>query len=696
MDTKDPGFTGRTSQDGLASAISDNPTETIDLRMLFPSDAALLGSGDQVSGSESNFTKLLSALSLPTLLISRSHAIRFANSAFMRITSNRFSVNSAMFSSLFPNPLEARQAQILLEKVFKERKPEIREKVLQIHRTRIWARLHLLTVRIEDEPMVLVQIENMTAQKQLLTVQKYKKLVNVFPMGVVELATPLPVQCNLPVETLLAAILDSRVVDGNNEFANMYKRRSINELKGVRLGMIFPSKGKSKALYERWIAAGFPIRSFETRETMLAGGVHYFENTLIGNVSDGLLYGFWWLKKDVTEKKRTEEEIIKAQKIDSLGILAGGIAHDFNNLLTGILGNITLAQKFLDQEDKAYERLDAAAKASLRAQDLTRQLLTFSRGGAPIKKIASISELLRDSVAFALRGSNVNCEFHFADELWPIEIDEGQIHQVVNNLVINAVQAMPEGGTLEVRAVNMVVSKTQGLPLGAGRYVKISVTDDGPGIPQEHMGKIFDPYFTTKKKGSGLGLATCYSVIKKHDGYINAKSEVGTGTSFFFYLPALVKFSAAKDSEEECRPPAKGRILVMEDEELVRDLASELLRVLGYEAGFAKDGTETIAVYENALRSGRPFDAVIMDLTIPGGMGGKETILRLLRIDPAVKAIVSSGYSNDPVMAEHEFHGFKGVLPKPYNGDDLSSVLKQVLGCSDEQAVLHRTSCEVQ
>ncbi|AFM27468.1 hybrid sensor histidine kinase/response regulator [Desulfomonile tiedjei] len=656
----------------------DSPTDTIDLKMIFPCPAC-----EEMDSAwkheKSAFIKLLSALSVPTLLISRSHAIKFANPAFAKLTNGRLHTKNLTFSSLFSNPLDARQAQLLLEKVFNERKQEIREKVLQIHRTRIWARIHLLTVRNDDEELVLVQIENLTAQKELLTVQKYKKLVNVFPLGIVELATPSPLSCGLSTDVLLKSILNSRVVDGNNEFAHMYQRRDFKELKGVRLDMIFPSRGKSKSLYQKWIAAGFPVRSFETRETMLMGGIHYFENTLIGNINNGLLYGFWWLKKDISEKKRNEEEIIKAQKIDSLGILAGGIAHDFNNLLTGILGNITLAQKLIDPDHTSHKRLDYAAKASVRAQDLTRQLLTFSRGGAPIKKPTCVPELLQESVGFALRGSNVDCEFYLPLDVWSVEVDEGQINQVVNNIVINAVQAMPDGGTMQVRAMNTVVSDGQGLPLKSGKYVKISIVDEGTGIPEEHIDKIFDPYFTTKKRGSGLGLATCYSVIKKHDGYINVKSEVGAGTTFDLYLPVSGRVSETNSEDEKSVKNTKGKILIMDDEELIRDLAIQILMVAGYEVVPAKDGTEAIAIFENALRSGQPFAAVIMDLTIPGGMGGKETIRRLLRIDPQVKAIVSSGYSNDPVMAEFAFYGFKGVLEKPYNAEELSKALNAVL-----------------
>ena len=249
MDNKDQGM-GDSSGDVRQFVVdNDHPTETINLKMLFPSETTIYAADDLGTADRSDLSKLLSALSVPTLLISRSHAIKFANPAFKRISDSHFNTTSAMFSSLFPNPMEARQAQLLLEKVFKERKPEIRETVLQIHRTRIWARLHLLTVRIEDQPMVLLQIENLTAQKQLLTVQKYKKLVNIFPMGIVELATPRPLKLTLSVDTLLTAILDSRVVDGNNEFANMYKRRGITDLKGVRLGMLFPSKGGGQWLY---------------------------------------------------------------------------------------------------------------------------------------------------------------------------------------------------------------------------------------------------------------------------------------------------------------------------------------------------------------------------------------------------------------------------------------------------------------
>ncbi len=395
----------------------------------------------------------------------------------------------------------------------------------------------------------------------------------------------------------------------------------------------------------------------------------------------GNVIGVVLVFRDITERQRMEEELQKAQKLESLGILAGGIAHDFNNVLTGILGNIMLAKAHTKPEHKVYERLTEAEKACLRAKDLSQQLLTFSRGGAPIKKIASVRELLRDAVPFALSGSNVRCEFTVTDDLWPVEIDTGQIGQVINNLIINANQAMPEGGIIKVRAENMVTDAGQALPLKEGRYVKISIEDHGIGITKKHLPKIFDPYFTTKGKGKGLGLSVAYSIVKKHNGYIDVESKLGVGTTFFIYLPASEHSPAIKEKEKEMNRIFKGmgRILMMDDEEIIRDVAGEILRHMGYSVEFAKDGVEAIELYKIAKESGEPFDAVIMDLTVPGGMGGKEAIGKLLEIDPAVKAIVSSGYSNDPVMANFRRYGFRDVVAKPYRIKELGETLHGLL-----------------
>ncbi len=382
---------------------------------------------------------------------------------------------------------------------------------------------------------------------------------------------------------------------------------------------------------------------------------------------------------DITEKKRLEQELLKAQKLESLGVLAGGIAHDFNNFLSGIMGNISLAKLGADQGEDITEALDEALRVTSRASALTRQLLVFSKGGSPVKKTASISEMLRDSTVFALRGSKVKCEFSIAEDLWPVRVDLGQFSQVIHNLVLNAVQAMPQGGTIRLHARNATLEALSGLPLEAGRYVKVSMQDEGLGIPQEHLSKIFDPYFTTKHKGSGLGLTMTYTTIQAHDGHIAVDSEMGKGTTFHIYMPASSEKLVESADRAARLKKGKGKILVMDDEEAIRNVTEKILMELGYEARCASDGAEAIALYQDAARSGRPFDAVIMDLTIPGGMGGKEAIQHLLRVDPQVTAIVSSGYSNDPIMSDFEKYGFRGVATKPYRIEKLSWVLHDVL-----------------
>lgn len=382
--------------------------------------------------------------------------------------------------------------------------------------------------------------------------------------------------------------------------------------------------------------------------------------------------------RDITERKKLEEEILKSQKLESLGVLAGGIAHDFNNLLTSVLGNISLAKALAGDNDNIARRLEDAEKATLRAGDLTRQLLTFSRGGAPVKKSVSMRQILSDSASFALRGSNVRCELQIPDNLFPVEADPGQISQVVNNLIINADQAMPDGGIILVTAENALVGPGELPTIPAGNYVKLSVRDGGCGIPEANLDKIFDPYFTTKPKGTGLGLATVYSIIRKHGGLITVDSTLGKGTTFHVYLPASDSEAGPEGSPAQHVTKGTGRILVMDDEEVIREVACEILGHLGYEAVSCRNGEEALNIYEKAMGAS-PFTAVLMDLTIPGGMGGKETMKRLLQIDPGVKGIVSSGYSNDPVLANYREYGFHGVVMKPYDIAELGNVLHQVL-----------------
>ncbi|MFC1965885.1 ATP-binding protein [Chloroflexota bacterium] len=395
----------------------------------------------------------------------------------------------------------------------------------------------------------------------------------------------------------------------------------------------------------------------------------------------GNLFGVILVFRDISEIRKLEEELQKIDKLESVGTLAGGIAHDFNNILTGIMGNIGLAKRHIESGSKAEERLIEAEKASYRARDLTQQLLTFARGGAPIKKIASIKELVEDSTLFALRGSNVRPQFSLPDDLWPVEVDEGQINQAITNIVINADEAMPEGGDLHIGVKNTVIKRRGAIPLTRGDYVQITFKDNGVGVSKDILDKIFNPYFTTKQKGSGLGLATTYSIIRNHEGHITVESTPTTGTTFYVYLPAIQKPLPPEEKEalEETRVTDTGRILVMDDEEIIREMLSKMLSSAGYEVEVTEDGAEAIEHYIKAKGSGKPFDAVILDLTIPGGMGGKVTMERLLEIDPNVKAIVSSGYSTNPIMSEYKKYGFSGIATKPYRVEELEKTLRSIL-----------------
>lgn len=384
--------------------------------------------------------------------------------------------------------------------------------------------------------------------------------------------------------------------------------------------------------------------------------------------------------QDITERKRTEAELLKAQKLESIGALAGGIAHDFNNILLGVLGNVTIAKNYLPEGDRVFRLLTEVEKAADRAKNLTRQLLTFSKGGEPVKEVAPIAALVQDSAALVLRESSAGASFDVPPDLWMVEMDEGQMSQVINNIVLNAEQAMEGKGVIGISLKNITVTPDDGLPAPAGDFVRITVKDSGPGIPKNHINRIFDPFFTTKQKASGLGLAVSYSIVKKHNGFIQVSSVQGEGSVFEVYLPAARRAAdSAKDASVTVAAKAAGAVLVMDDEEIVRDVSGEMLSILGCKAVFARDGEEAVELYRKALKEGRPFAAVILDLTIPGGMGGLETVKRLLDIDPDVKAIVSSGYSKDPIMSDFRKYGFSGVIAKPYRVAEFSKAVKGVL-----------------
>jgi PAS domain S-box-containing protein len=389
--------------------------------------------------------------------------------------------------------------------------------------------------------------------------------------------------------------------------------------------------------------------------------------------------------RDVTEQIRTEKELLKVQKLESVGVLAGGIAHDFNNILAAILGNINLALFDKGLKDETKNLLAAAEKASLRAKDLTGQLLTFSKGGEPVKEMASLENVIKDSASFVLHGDKVACHYTIPENLWMVDIDKGQISQVIQNLVVNASQAMREGGKIQITCENIHVSGDS-LPFESGTFakdrgcgaVKISIRDNGTGIPAGVLEKIFDPYFSTKKKGSGLGLAITHSIISKHGGHIAAESKPGNGSTFTIYLPATEERVEKQPEVSDVKKSAKSvKILVMDDEELLRSISESMLLHLGHQVVSAADGKEAIKLYRQAM-STEPFDLVIMDLTIPGGMGGKEAVGEILNLDPKAKVVVSSGYSNDPVMANFRNYGFSAAMVKPFQLSDMTKVTNEI------------------
>jgi two-component system cell cycle sensor histidine kinase/response regulator CckA len=384
--------------------------------------------------------------------------------------------------------------------------------------------------------------------------------------------------------------------------------------------------------------------------------------------------------RDISERKKTETERLTTSKLESLGTLAGGIAHDLNNILTVISGNIGLAQLEAPADSGSLLGfLSKAGQAAQHAAHLSSQLLTFSKGGAPLKKVVSIGELLERSAEFALYGSNLRADLDIAVDLWKAEVDAGQIEQVVNALLINAREAMPSGGTVRVRARNVVVEEDSNPSLSAGGYLKISIADRGSGIPEELRAKIFDPYFTTKPTGTGLGLAISYSVVKKHGGHLLLENSSPEGSTFAFYLRASDRATSAAEARASARPFYYNhqRILVMDDEAAIRELTSQLLGTLGYEVTAVPDGLEAVRTYERALRHGEHFQAVILDATVRGGMGGVATIERLRTMDPKVNAIICSGYSDEAALSEFLAFGFRGALPKPFTRSELADALQR-------------------
>jgi PAS domain S-box-containing protein len=419
------------------------------------------------------------------------------------------------------------------------------------------------------------------------------------------------------------------------------------------------------------------------------GTYSWMEATASNHLDNSLIRGVVTISRDISKRKQLEDEqieldrkVMHLQKLESLGVLAGGIAHDFNNLLTGIIGNISYACKFIDESSMARVVLQNAEKAASRASELSNQLLTFAKGGQPIKKVASIKLILEEVTAFVLRGTNVSCCIEIPEDILSVYVDDGQINQALNNIIINASQAMPGGGVIIVCAENITIDHTNIMSLQQGDYIKVTIADTGCGISSDDLNRIFDPYFTTKAGGSGLGLATSHSIITKHGGYIMVHSAVGIGTTFEMLLPACdndLNHEAALLTHQKVSAGNGLSVLIMDDEELIRDITQNILSDLGYHVQTCINGREAIALYKEAKNIENPYSAVIMDLTIPGGIGGREAAQQILALDQNARMIVSSGYSSDPVMAEYAAFGFSAILMKPYTSEELLRVLNAVL-----------------
>jgi PAS domain S-box-containing protein len=473
--------------------------------------------------------------------------------------------------------------------------------------------------------------------------------------------------------------VDYRFLEVNPAFERLAGRRR-DFLIGRTLSEVFPD------LEERWLSCLATVATTgvpATLEHHAAGSDRYFEVQVYSPIKGQVAA----LYSDVSERRKLQMERENNERLESLGVLAGGIAHDFNNILMAIAGNISLARMQIDENQTVDARLEDSEKAVAKAAALTRQLLTFARGGEPVKKSLATAALICEAASLFLSGGNCKANLELPEDLWCLYADAGQVHQSLNNLILNAVQAMPGGGMLSIAASNQTVEAADASGLAPGRYVKIVIADQGCGIAPELVPKIFDPYFTTKPTGSGLGLASVFSIVKRHHGAISVTSPPGGGASFALLLPA-----SECDSDEGAREPARPReqsapsgrkVLVMDDEEMIRSLAGMMLTRLGYRPTVCCDGAEAVSLYREGWAGGEPYAAVILDMTVPGGMGGKEAAQLVRSIDPDAVLVISSGYSADPFLDEQQDFQVNGTVAKPYNMQQLSEELTRVLGTGE-------------
>jgi len=536
------------------------------------------------------------------------------------------------------------------------------------HGAKIEGILATRLIRFQGQPAVLGIVTDITDRKATekaleASEQMYRALIRTSP------------------DSILVTSPEGTITEVSLQTVHQFGFGSPRELAGRDLRSLV-APGARKTL-ERALAKALEHGSYRNLELLLvrADGSTFPGEANVSVVRDArrspnaLIFAV----RDIAQRRQLEADLARIERLESLGVLAGGIAHDFNNILTAISTNISMVQMFGNPDEETAKMLADAEAAAARAKSLTQQLLTFSKGGLPVKKPISLARALVETAEFTLSGSNVICRYDIPDDLLAVEADEGQICQMIQNLIINADQAMPEGGTIRIRARNMVQRDSEDALIREGAYVRISIADEGTGIPARHLNRIFDPFFTTKQKGSGLGLSTTFSIVNNHAGHIHVSSEPGQGTTFTVTLPATDR-PVEPDAERAAVPSSPGgRILVIDDDEMVRASACKTLRQLGYDTEWAPDGASGIRAYAEAVEAGAPFDAVLMDVTIPGGMGGREAVAELLRKHPDARAIVSSGYSNDPVMASFREHGFQGVIQKPYKIQELGAVVGKVI-----------------
>ncbi len=664
-------------------------TETIELGTLQgQQNGAIGGSHVHVRIEKEEFAKLFQALPIPVFLLDTNGLIVFLNQACTKISQDYASFLGKSFPHLFYRGPGRREVKKVMSEVLLTRRVKRVKTTLGISRRVLWVRFHFRPLRMSDQRYLLVLAEDLTSEKiKLLMNRKHQQALQE------EIAQRIEAEKKIRrSESKYRLLFDKAPVgivtlDRNNRilFANakageilglaphnLSKRLFTSFVHEEDRGLV--AEANTTATTEGLEAVPYAIR--------IEGGFDKVKWVQINSVNakwDGRPATLIFME-DITKRRELENEFLKMQKLESLGLLAGGIAHDFNNILTAILGNISLGINSLKNIDRTISVLTNAQRACVRAEGLTQQLLTFSKGGVPIKKVLALNSIITESCEFAFRGSNVSCQVSIADDLYPAEVDPAQITQVINNLAINANQAMSEGGKVIVQADNIHVAESHGLPVKPGPYVRIRVIDHGRGIPDDVLPHIFDPYFTTKDLGSGLGLTSAYSIVKNHGGAITVSSQPGVGSEFSIYLPASAHKPEPAEYLDDSPVRGSGRILVMDDEEVLRTLTKDALEQLGYDVVATRNGQEALDLFTASLNSSAAFSAVILDLTVPGAMGGLEAAGEIRKVDPSARIIISSGYSNDPVMANHRKYGIDAVVPKPYTIGTLTRTLQSVVG----------------